>query len=772
MSTAATPSVLIDFGALTPADEAQVGGKAYVLGLLTQRGFAVPRGAVLRHLPVDEGEWARVMNWWEAHGRPALAVRSSAVGEDSEELSFAGQQKTFLNVIDEAGLREAVADCYASIQREASVAYRELFLPGDLAPKMNVILQEMVQPRFSGVFFSSDPVRKGQGWVLETITGLGEDLVSGHRDPLRFRQGAAAATGTPLAGFDAELAVKVAQKGLHVRASMGYEVDMEWAIDRSGALWVLQARPMTALDSRREAQDPAQDEIQRLRAAHAPDTAWDGQTFAEWTGAPTPLTFGLWRTAFTPRGALGRALARLGYLGSGTRDLLPHESVLERVFGRAYVNLSAMDRLFFGDIAYRTVARPRPHLQFSWRRVNARTILRAPAAILRMMRVAWRLQTGRGDLIRQAREALARHRAEHELPLDPAAYRDWETGALADHWARSARDFSDVSLEWPLTLIFLIESTFQTLRARVPEAVIGGWMSSSLHTLVADMDRDFDRARRDRSLRPFFMARYGQRGSGELDLSHPRWVELGDAAFGAQSGPARAERPEARGADLSGVSARLRPLIRQEWELLREMLELRETWKAELMRSYAHLRWMALELGRRKCLGDDVFWLKPTELAHLCSAKPRARESRAAVLALIARRKARMAGFERVSLPSLLTLQDINLRDDNTRWTGESLSPGLVYGEVRIVRDPRDADPASWPADAILVAEATDPGWTPLFLHAKGVIVEKGGVLSHCAIVAREMGLPAISGIQGCHLRLKEGEHVWLDGDNGSVRRA
>ena len=67
------------------------------------------------------------------------------------------------------------------------------------------------------------------------------------------------------------------------------------------------------------------------------------------------------------------------------------------------------------------------------------------------------------------------------------------------------------------------------------------------------------------------------------------------------------------------------------------------------------------------------------------------------------------------------------------------------------------------------MAENTDPGWTPLFAKAKGVIVDKGGVLSHCAIVAREMNLPAVSRVRQCHRILKNGDKVWVDGNNGRI---
>ena len=84
-----------------------------------------------------------------------------------------------------------------------------------------------------------------------------------------------------------------------------------------------------------------------------------------------------------------------------------------------------------------------------------------------------------------------------------------------------------------------------------------------------------------------------------------------------------------------------------------------------------------------------------------------------------------------------------------------------------MVNDPNDIDTSAWPKQTILVSNSTDPGWTPIFAKAKGIIVEKGGVLSHCAIVAREMAIPAVSGIAVS--RLKNGDLLWVDGNSGRI---
>jgi pyruvate,water dikinase len=105
---------------------------------------------------------------------------------------------------------------------------------------------------------------------------------------------------------------------------------------------------------------------------------------------------------------------------------------------------------------------------------------------------------------------------------------------------------------------------------------------------------------------------------------------------------------------------------------------------------------------------------------------------------------------------------------DDGALAGVPCSAGIVRGIVRIVRDPSRAPALD---GAILVAERTDPGWVPLFAAAGGILVERGSLLSHSAIVAREMGIPAIVGIPRLMERLVDGEQVEMDGATGVVRR-
>ena len=102
-----------------------------------------------------------------------------------------------------------------------------------------------------------------------------------------------------------------------------------------------------------------------------------------------------------------------------------------------------------------------------------------------------------------------------------------------------------------------------------------------------------------------------------------------------------------------------------------------------------------------------------------------------------------------------------------TILTGQGVCAGVTRGTVRILRDP--TDPRLLEPGDILVAPITDPAWTPLFLAVAGVVVEVGAQQSHAAIVARELGIPAVVGVANATTRLTDGQTIEVDGATGIV---
>lgn len=769
----------ISFADLKP-DRRDVGGKAYALAMLSQAGFPVPAGIILTENPSSPETWQQLTEWWQKQNKPPLAIRSSFQAEDSGDLSFAGQNKTFLNVTALDNLKSSITKCFQSVNEDNTKAYQEHFKVDNSDARMNVIIQVMVEPKYAGVFFSENP--KGGGWIFEFIEGLGEDLVSGHKTPYQVTQ-----KRTPKLPDDwkPEFQQDIIRYGFKAKEFLKYKVDMEWAIDHKGTFYALQARPITTKNT----QDAPTNrfvikELKRLRRYNAPSTVWDGQTFAEWTGFPSYLTFSLWKDAFGPNHAFGNALQKIGYLAYDSSLSLKSDSILERVFGHVYVNLDKLNKLYFGPIPYSVKTTPRPHLKFDFKKLNFKSFLTAPYLMYRMAKVSWNLSTSRSKWLSECRRELLSFKQKLKCPSDPNFYSTFSDEDLRDAFLKNTNTFSRETLYWPIVLIIMVEASMASLNALLKSVVgkeesgklIQTWLTKGINTCTYSMNQNFHQALSDLNHRPFFLSRYGHRGPGELDLAHERWQELGSGAFFKTTKSVNiSTRTKSSGIEqeINALKTIKKELILKEWRQLKEMLEMREQWKMELLKPYAEIRYQALEIGKRNGLGKDIFWARLSEIAkHRDSTSTKFSSD---MEAKISDRKKRFKTFRGYSFPNSFSLNQIEkyLTDDQDSscvyFEGQGISPGAAYGTVQVVTDYSEIDMESWPEDAILVAEATDPGWTPLFLKSKAVVVEKGGVLSHCAIVAREMNIPAVTGINKCHHRLKTGMKIWVDGNKGRV---
>ena len=202
----------------------------------------------------------------------AVAVRSSATAEDLPDLSFAGQQDTYLNILGEEALLDAVVRCWASLWTGRAIAYRARNQIIQLDTSLAVVVQQMVQSETSGVLFTANPLTgRRSETVIEATFGLGEALVSGRVEPDRYvvetasgcilgkEIGAKALViqGKPAGGtvtleraaftqpaLPDEQILALARLGQQAAACFGSPQDMEWA--RAGGQWYLvQSRPIT-----------------------------------------------------------------------------------------------------------------------------------------------------------------------------------------------------------------------------------------------------------------------------------------------------------------------------------------------------------------------------------------------------------------------------------------------------------------------------------------------------------------------------------------------
>ena len=257
---------------LRAADEALFGGKSASLGELIAAGLPVPLGFAISS-EAGEGDLGDVAERYDAMGSPPVAVRSSAIGEDSADASFAGLQDTYLWVRGADAVLQAVRDCWASLSRPEAVAYRtRMGIHG--RPAMGVTVQEMVDAAVSGVLFTCNPVSGDPSSVAVNASwGLGLAVVGGEVTPdeyrvskvtgevlhrrvgtkqVEYRPGPAGPQRTEVAAerrdvdcLDESQLASLLELAGRVERHFGDHRDVEWAIDPDGELFLLQSRPVT-----------------------------------------------------------------------------------------------------------------------------------------------------------------------------------------------------------------------------------------------------------------------------------------------------------------------------------------------------------------------------------------------------------------------------------------------------------------------------------------------------------------------------------------------
>jgi pyruvate,water dikinase len=291
-----------------------------------------------------------------------------------------------------------------------------------------------------------------------------------------------------------------------------------------------------------------------------------------------------------------------------------------------------------------------------------------------------------------------------------------------------------------------------------------------------------------------FLRQYGHQSVSELDLGTPRWSEDSSYVLALLTGYLEMEESTAapdlqlqrtrRAAHemIATLAHRARHKYRLRWRLVRYLLErahmlagFREMTRfvvgLRLSQARQHLLLVGEELARAGRLSEaaDLFFLTlPEAHAALSGAdlRERVREGQASFARELGRRHVPLVLLSDGTEPAVQTQKSQGAVQAERILQGTPASPGRVTAIARVVLHP---DAAHLEPDEILVAPSTDPGWTPLFLKAAGLVMEVGGAMAHGAIVAREYGLPAVVGVTGATERIATGNRVTLDGTTGAV---
>lgn len=793
----------------------RLGGKGSALARLGEHGFDIPAWFAV---PPDT-EWSEVelRNAISSLGEGLFAVRSSGVMEDGAGHSFAGQFESYLEVLDR-DVAGKIAEVRASAVSDAILTYcNERGLPAPTAP--TVLVQRMIHPRCAGVAFSVDPVSGTRGVaVISAVAGTGEKLVSGETDGEtwkidRLRSILRRPENPVLSEADA---IAVAGLSRRCETACGLPQDIEWAIDGMGKLWLLQSRPITTLGLAPDPEDT-------LRV-------WDNSNIAEsYGGVTTPLTFSFARRIYE---SAYREFCKLmsvpGDRIEKADDVFPQ--MLGLVRGRVYYNLVSWYRVLALLPGFQLnrgfmeqmmgVREPMPDEIV--RKIIAENTSSRAADTFALVRTCFGLIRQvmglRGQISRfQKRldEALAapplaissmsgEELVAHYRDLERQLLKKWDAPLVNDFFAmiyygvlRSlcAKWLGDasgtlqnellldggdiISAEPPRRIMKM--AVLAATRPGLPEVLSDPEISSNMKVAaladLPELSTAFEAYLND----------FGDRCLEELKLESPTVRDDPSSlliSIGAMAGrPASADT--AAFAPVKDHAVSLGPLKRSVFSHVlkqaRERVRSRENLRFERTRLFGRVRAILRELGHRLHAdglldsGRDVFYLELGEILSVYEATG----TTDTLSTLAIQRKTEFEGYEAGDAPPdrFQTRGPIHRHEhfESTRppdttessLTGSGACPGRVTGRVRVVLDPRGA---RLEAGEILVARQTDPGWVVLFPAAAGLLVERGSLLSHSAIVSRELRLPCIVSLPGITTTLKTGDLVEMDGAAGTVR--
>ncbi|WP_264556114.1 PEP/pyruvate-binding domain-containing protein [Halocatena marina] len=289
-----------------------------------------------------------------------------------------------------------------------------------------------------------------------------------------------------------------------------------------------------------------------------------------------------------------------------------------------------------------------------------------------------------------------------------------------------------------------------------------------------------------------FLEDFGHRTTGEIDVSRPRWrddpagvlqivrsnLRAGDEETYRSHLRARQQAAKQAVDDLlrkagQGVLGPLRrPLVRRLLRVYRGYIPLRDEPKQGSAHLFAAWHEGLQHAGEQLAANDqlrdpdDVWYLRKEELFELF-------ESGAAANIDVDSRRREHERFARLDAPALLTSEGeaLTTRTDQCldgALVGTGVSSGVIEGTARVIHNPSES---TLEKGEILVAPSCDPGWTPLFLNASGLVTDVGGRMTHGALVAREYGLPAVMSVSGATKRIETGQRLRVDGSRGTVER-
>lgn len=776
-----------NFKELTPELQSIAGGKGSMLSRMFQSGYPVPIGFVIlpsafKENKLEDVAWNEIKSnlkeMRKNNHETLFAVRSSALSEDSAQASFAGEFETVLNVKTDEEIWEAIYKVFKSRESERVKAYSSVQKIEHLH-QIAVVIQLMIKADISGVLFTADPITGSHEYMTGNLVfGLGEQLVSGETNAYPFK------IKRPKRDYDGPDEFKKYASELYKYASKlqkeyGMHQDIEWAVEK-GKLYILQARPITTLITGNPDTYEWNDTLNG-------DFLWTNTNVGEaMSDVFTPLSWSIIRALDEEQMTIPGY-----YLFSGN------------IYGRAYTNIS------YALSLYPAIGKDIKPLLKTMSEVFGQMPKEASIPIYPFSKLdlikgmAPRLKHRLKNIIKASRETSEHLKKSPKWCMQMTKRLEGAKTKeeLIDLWENEILPFNFKAL-W----VTLAGGRKMVLANKLKEELTSLIGIEDTNTLMSNFRGNSDLE----SLGPIegiskiingemsheeYKIKYGHRGPHEFELSIPHpgedeiWIEKQIMEF-KNSNVDVIELLERQQNKYKEGIKKLEKDFPKEAENIKDKIakvaqaaQLRESVRSEWTRAFRVNRAFALKAGELTGIGEDVFFLYINEVLNLLRGDN-------SILNHIEIRKKNYNRYK--ALPPLPSV--IRGRFDPFKWgenpnrrvdyydaatpfiaapdlemlKGFAGAAGSVEGIVRILINPEEGEKLK--KGEILVASTTNVGWTPLFPKASAIITDIGAPLSHAAIVARELGIPAVVGCGNATTRLKTGDRVIVDGGHGIVQ--
>lgn len=747
-----------------------------------------------------------------------VAIRSAVLGEDSESHSFAGIHETVLNVTGTEAAALAIAKVIESAFSPLAFEYRKKNHLSTENIQISIVIQKMIQPQYAGVSFAVN-LQTGcrrSAW-LSVTEGLGDKLVSGEVQGMEFvyqdRQLSPIGNYPDFNLKKFDFLKEIAQSTIGLSAEQKMIMDIEWCFDGK-TCWYVQARPVTSLPQMK----------------NQSRTVFDNSNIQEsYCGVTTPLTFSYASIAYSK---VYKQLMNLMLIPEDEiQNFSPKlANMLGLVKGRVYYNINSWyaGLLYLPSFGKRKkemeemmgLEKPVDFVQgqsFSTQEKMAKLpqMLKLIALMVyrfaRMDHLVYEFTVWFDNLYDSAQIDRIYQQSEEELFENIKKYQElflekWGTPVLNDTKVmmdmgkvkRSLEKYgfqgevksliygSEVESVKPTLEIHRISKLFSNDMTAM--SLLQGYRGQELVMQLSVFSSELYREIKS------YIQKYGDRSMGELKLETVTIRQNPEILFSMIRSYLKADLhlrdnlfPKHNDEDLKKVFADVtskmsfieKAIFEKNVKKLKKSIADRELMRLHRTKNFGLMREYFLAIGRhwqqKKYLQEyrDIFFLTQEEIFQIFEGRFYGMN----LLDLVEVRKKHFEMFKsekvatqvQVSTPSSLSelVFDTPATADIADLRGLSCSQGVVEGEVVFVQSPEDIKDLQ---GKILLAERTDPGWTPLFALIKGVIIEKGSMLSHSAVIAREMGIPAVLGINQITKTLRTGDVVRLDGTNGNIK--